>query len=52
MITKYEKKTIEMKDHIEVESLTLVEKQLDADYIHYCGHDTIPPTPCKRIKIK
>ena len=55
MITKYEKleskeETIEGKTEIAT-SFKPVEKEEDADYIHICGHDTDPPTPCKRVKI-
>jgi hypothetical protein len=56
MIIKYEKleskeETIEGKSEVTT-AYKEVDKEEDADYIHYCGHDTIPPTPCKRVKIK
>jgi hypothetical protein len=56
MIIKYEK--LESKEElIEGKSETTtsfkeVEKEVDADYIHICGHDTNPPTPCRRERIK
>jgi hypothetical protein len=56
MITKYEK--LESKEEMIDEKLEVtssfkqVDKETDADYIHLCGHDTNPPTPCRRIKIK
>ena len=51
MITKFEKETIEIKDEIEEKKIEEVEEK-DANYVHYCGHDTDPPTACKRVKIK
>ena len=52
MITKYEKELITEKEGVEEKVISLVDKEEDADYIHYCGHDTNPPTSCKRVKIK
>ena len=34
-----------------VKSFDVVEKESDANYVHYCGHDKNPPEPCKRVKI-
>ena len=55
MITKFEKleseeKIIDGKAELTTSFKPVEEK--DANYIHYCGHDTNPPTPCKRVKIK
>ncbi len=46
MITKFEKQEVNEKEEV---SFKEVEAK-DADYIHYCGHDTNPPTPCKRVR--
>jgi hypothetical protein len=51
MITKFEKETIEIKNEIEEKKIDEV-AELEATHIHYCGHDTDPPTACKRVKIK
>ena len=51
MITKYEKAVITEKDSIQEQTITSVDKE-EANYIHYCGHDTNPPTPCRRAKLK
>ena len=56
MIIKYEK--LDSKEEIVdgktelVSSFTSVEKEVDADFIHYCGHDKNPPEPCRRVRIK
>ena len=50
-----EERGVEVADVVdgkEEAKLSIVDKQDEADYIHYCGHDTNPPTPCKRIRIK
>ena len=56
MITKYEKITtseIELDGKSEtITSFQDVDKEEDADYIHYCGHDSYPPKPCTRVRIK
>lgn len=49
MITKYEKIVNTEKDGVQEHTISLVDKE-EANYIHYCGHDTNPPTPCRRVK--
>jgi hypothetical protein len=55
MINKYEKQ--ETKSEMvegKLEDVTSFKEVLkaEADYLHVCGHDTNPPTPCRRVKIK
>lgn len=58
MITKFEKKEVVLttdaitKGVREEISFKEVALKKDADYIHYCGHDKVPPEPCRRVKIK
>ncbi len=56
MILKYEKseskeEVVEGKNEI-VASFKDVATKEEADYVHECGHDTNPPTPCRRVKLK
>lgn len=55
MITLYEK--AESKEEIvdgktEIVSSMKEVTEAEAEYIHECGHDTNPPTPCRRILVK
>jgi hypothetical protein len=56
MITKFEKKEVVLttdaitKGVREEISFKEVEKK-DAEFIHYCGHDKVPPEPCRRVKL-
>ena len=47
----YEKHTTSEKDGVQDKSVEVVEKD-EANYLHVCGHDTNPPTPCRLVKIK
>ena len=55
MIEKYLKQ--ESKEEVidgkteTIVSFKEVEKA-EADFVHECGHDTNPPTPCRVVKIK
>jgi len=55
MILKYEK--LESKQEViegktETTSSYKEVEKADADFVHICGHDTNPPTPCRRERIK
>ena len=54
MIIKYEKHELVDDEFIvgaKVTNITEVAKK-DATHIHYCGHDTNPPTACRLEPIK
>jgi hypothetical protein len=52
MIIKFEKQGEEVIDGKteKVNFWTEVAKEADADFIHFCGHDTNQPQPCRRVK--
>ena len=52
MIEKYEQK-IDYYDEIEKANKTEFVScdKVDAEYKHICGHDEVPPRPCRRVKI-
>ncbi len=50
MIIKFEKKEVLNIDGKEEINFKEVKKEIDADYIHYCGHDKNSPEPCRRVK--
>jgi hypothetical protein len=46
----YEKITTEEREGEVSKKVTVVEKA-EATHIHICGHNSNPPTPCRRIPI-
>jgi len=55
MITKYEKEIevdVLVAGQISKEMKSVECEKTEATYKHICGHDTNPPTPCRRERIK